>query len=260
VPFAYYPRKSRALPSGYQILSDRGRQSLIRGTTLLVEGFPKGIFKATAECTRRMIGLEVADPQLKTLEARSGIVRSPQHLAALRQLQHPSQASTGQASSNTEAHEDEEDPLVVFFDETFQLLKANIENSAREMGVRLSSRFDRELTYVLLYIFIILLLKNASSNYATRAAERLSRFILESLVHLEGVKAGEIAQEYRSRFQEYATSKLFTMADTVLMKEEALVLGRHLTGKNQMLFGAIAMNILTAILEAVRDRIVSLRD
>jgi hypothetical protein len=52
-----------------------------------VNGFPKGIFRAAVECTKRMIGLEIADPQLKALEARGDIVRSPKHLAALQQLQ-----------------------------------------------------------------------------------------------------------------------------------------------------------------------------
>jgi hypothetical protein len=60
----YYPRRSRAVPSGYQIMTDKVRRSLIRGTTLHVGGFPKGIFSAAAEAAERMVGIGLVDLEL----------------------------------------------------------------------------------------------------------------------------------------------------------------------------------------------------
>ena len=42
----YFPRKSKHVPSGYRIMTDEARQrALIRGATLRIDGFPRGILQ-----------------------------------------------------------------------------------------------------------------------------------------------------------------------------------------------------------------------
>jgi hypothetical protein len=83
----YFPRKSKHVPSGYRLVSDEARQrALIRGTTLRVDGFPKGIYSATMECTKRLIGMPLGDSQLKAIEARNDLARPRKHVEVLSQL------------------------------------------------------------------------------------------------------------------------------------------------------------------------------
>jgi hypothetical protein len=65
--------------------------------------------------------------------------------------------------------------------------RCNSEDSAREMGIRLSQRFDRELTFVLLYVFTTLMFRHASDEDSTRAVDALAKAGLSRLAHLEGV-------------------------------------------------------------------------
>ena len=90
----YFPRKSKHVPSGYRIMADEARQrALIRGTTSRVDGFPKGIYFAAMECTKRVIGMPLGDPQLKGIEARNDLIRPRKHVEVLSQLEFSSQTT-----------------------------------------------------------------------------------------------------------------------------------------------------------------------
>lgn len=90
----YFPRKSKHAPSGYRITTDEARRrALFRGTTLRVDGFPKGIYSAAMECTKRMIGMPLGDSRLKAIEARNDLIRPRKHVEALSQLKFTSRTS-----------------------------------------------------------------------------------------------------------------------------------------------------------------------
>lgn len=83
----YFPRKSKHVPSGYRIMTDEARRrALFRGTILRVDGFPKGIYSAAMECTKRLIGMPLGDSRLKGIEARNNLIRPRKHLEGLSQL------------------------------------------------------------------------------------------------------------------------------------------------------------------------------
>jgi hypothetical protein len=89
----YFARKSMEVPSGYRVMADKVRRTLIRGTTLRVDSFPKGIYSATLECTKRLIGIPIGDAELKALEARNDLIRPRKHVEALSRLQFNSQTT-----------------------------------------------------------------------------------------------------------------------------------------------------------------------
>jgi hypothetical protein len=243
---------------GYRHTTDHARRSLIRGTNLLIDDFPKGIWRAACECTEQLLGIPIADTWLKTLEARTGIARSARHLAALRQLTFSSQTSTPPTTSG--AREDNRDfgVLLDLFDETFGLLKLNIEKLANEMGIRLVEKFDRELTYITLYLFTTLLFRGTSSEDPTKISDGLTRTSLARLARFEDVQVSALVHEYRARFDEYRKFRLFTNADRVPMDEGALSIARHLTGSAEMLFGTLVTSFVVATLGPLRDGFASL--
>lgn len=253
----YYPRKSKAMPAGYRKMEDRGRSSLVRGTTLSVEGFPNGIYGAAIENTKRIFGMSIADPRLKSFE-QIGVARPDKHLVALRQLKFSSQTPprTGGA---TQRPAQDHDPLLTLFDETFELWKLHIEKTGREIGVSLRNTFDRELSYLLLYVMTTLLFKRASRQDPTLFADRLTKASLTRLASREGVQVGVLVEDYRVRFEGFRRIQLFTTSDRVLLNEGALVLGRQLTGEPEMVFGTIVTSIVTATLTPLRDALVSVQ-
>ncbi len=83
----YFPPKSKHVPSGYRTMTDEARRSaLIRGTTLRIDGFPKGICSAAMECTTHLIGMPLGDSRLKAIEVRNDLIRPHKHVEALSQL------------------------------------------------------------------------------------------------------------------------------------------------------------------------------
>ena len=102
----YFPCKSKHVPSGYRIMADEARQrALIRGTTSRVDGFPKGIYFAAMECTKRVIGMPLGDPQLKGIEARNDLIRPRKHVEVLSQLEFSSQTTAPADPSRTKTAE-----------------------------------------------------------------------------------------------------------------------------------------------------------
>ena len=89
----YFGRKSKHVPSGYRMMTDKARRALIRGTTLHVGEFPNGIYSATLECTKRLIGIPIGDSRLKAIETRNNMIQSHKHIEALSQLEFTSQTS-----------------------------------------------------------------------------------------------------------------------------------------------------------------------
>jgi len=90
----YFPRKSKHVPSGYRIMTSEARQrALIRGTTLRVDGFPRGIYSAAMECTKRLIGMPLGDSQLKAIDARNDLIRPRKHVEVLSRLKFSSQTN-----------------------------------------------------------------------------------------------------------------------------------------------------------------------
>jgi hypothetical protein len=90
----YFPRKSKHVPSGYRIMTDEARRrALIRGTTLRVDTFPKGIYSAALECTKRLIGMPLGDSRLKAIEARNDLTRPGKQVEALSRLKFTSQTT-----------------------------------------------------------------------------------------------------------------------------------------------------------------------
>jgi hypothetical protein len=87
----YFARKSKQVPSGYRMMTDKARRALIRGTTLRVDDFPNGIYSAALECTKRLIGIPIGDSRLKAIEMRSDLIRPHKHVEALSQLEFTSQ-------------------------------------------------------------------------------------------------------------------------------------------------------------------------
>lgn len=253
----YYPRKSRTIPAGYRKMVDRGRSSLIRGTTLSVEGFPNGIYGAALECAKRIFGMSIADPRLKSFE-QSHVARSDKHLAALRQLKFSSQTPAPRTGA-TQRSAQEYDPLLTLFDETFELWKLHIERSGRELGVSFRNTFDRELSYLLLYVLTTLLFKGASRQDPAPIADRLAKASLTRLAGRESVQIGPLVQEYRARFESFRRIELFTTSDRVLLNEGALILGQQLIGAPEMVLGTIVTSIVAATLKPLQAELASLR-
>lgn len=253
----YFPRKSRAVPAGYRMMADRARRSLIRGTTLQLDEFPKGIFRATIECTERKFGIPIADSRVKSLEARMDVARTREHMEALHQLRLSGQTLRGRDSGDHRHSTPRFESLLDFFSETFELVKAHIEQSAREMEIPLSSRFDRELTFVLLYVFTTLLFMNPSRQDPTSSADRLAKWNLARLSRLEGAQIGDVAKEYRTRFDHFRQIKLFMTSDHILVNDGALSLGRQLAGSADMVFGAIVTGLISAALAPIREGLAS---
>ncbi|MGP8267300.1 MAG: hypothetical protein ACLQOQ_15180 [Beijerinckiaceae bacterium] len=248
----YFSRKSRHVPSGYRIITDKGRRGLIRGTTLHVDGFPKGIYSAALECTKRLIGIPIGDSRLKAIEARNDLVRPRKHVEALSQLEFTSQ-TTAPPDPRRAKPEDQGGPLSGLFRETFELLRNHIGQSADKMEARLSEKFERELTYILLYLFSTFLFIYSRDQDAGSQSDQLTKWSLTELARRDGVQIGALLQEYRHRFDHLRKIELFVSTDRVLMNEGSLQLGRYLTGQDSMLFGTIVQGLLAGVIKSLRE-------
>jgi hypothetical protein len=253
----YYPRKSRAVPMGYRHATDPARRSLIRGTTFLIDDFPKGIWRATCECTGRLLGIPIADTWLKTFDARAGVARPTKHSVNLRQLRFSSQTRPHNQAMLQEKSR-EHDKLLGIFDETFELLKLNIEKAAGRIEFRLMEKFDCELTYIMLYVFKLLLFESALLDDPTKISNELTHTNLARLAGFDDVQFRSLVLEYTARFDAYRRLKLFTNTDRMLMNEGALAIGRHLAGSAESQVCALLTNVVAATIEPLRDRFASL--
>ncbi len=242
----YFLRKSQAVPSGYRSMTDQGRRALLRGTTQYVDSFPRGIWHATLECTKRMIGLPIGDTNLKIFDTENDVARPQKHLEALRQHKFTSQSIFGAAA------EQRRDPITEMFDQTAVLLSDRLEEAAHEMDLRLGQKFERELTYVLLYVFTTLLF-SVSREDPIAAADQLTQYHLKRLASTDGTSLSELVHEYRRRFAGYKGIELFGTGDRVLVNEGALVLGRQLADQPNMVFGTIVTSTIAAVLKPLRD-------
>jgi hypothetical protein len=65
----YFPRKSRLVPKGFRFARDDERSVLIRGVNDQAEDFPFGTHARVERYTKRILGMSIADPRLKALEA-----------------------------------------------------------------------------------------------------------------------------------------------------------------------------------------------
>jgi len=248
----YFARKSKQVPTGYRMMTDKARRALIRGTTLHVDGFPNGIYSAALECTKRLIGIPIGDSRLKAIEARNDLVRPHKHVEALSQLEFTSQ-TTGPPHPRRPKPEDQRGPLSGLFRETFELLRNQIGQSANKMEVRLSANFERELTYILLYLFTTLLFISSRNQDAGSQSDQLTKWSLTELARHDGAQIGALLQEYRHRFDQFRKIELFVGTDRVLMNEGSLQLGRCLTGQDSMLFGTIIQGLFAAVIKSLRE-------
>lgn len=82
----YYPRKSKLCPKGYLFFEKEHGRAWLRGVNDFADEFPAGIVWRTVEFCKRRLGLEIADPDLKSLE-RVAATRPARHIALLSQLQ-----------------------------------------------------------------------------------------------------------------------------------------------------------------------------
>jgi hypothetical protein len=255
----YYPRKSRVVPSGYRMMGDQSRRSLIRGTTLQVGDFPQGIFRAVLECTGRMVGTPIADTRLKALESRNDIIRPGKHLENLRRIKfssHTSFESDGDVQNNQEL---DHDKLFNLFRETLELLKEHIRKYEDQLDITLSYRFDQELTYLLLYLFTTILFMSASLENPGQSADRLVKWSLAGLSHLGENKAEDIIGEYQKRFDHFRQIELFTTEDHILVDEGSSSVGQQLSGVPNMLFGGIAIGLISTVIVSLREELISIQ-
>jgi hypothetical protein len=149
--------------------------------------------------------------------------------------------------------------LFRLFLDAYDSLKGEVENTAREQEIHLSARFEREFTYLLLYVFTTLLIVTATRENPASSADELVRLNLTRLSQLESVQLGALVQEYRNRFDHFRQIELFTTRDRFLVNEATLIIGRYLTGTDDMLFGAIAGGYLLASVGLLRESIGSLQ-
>ena len=105
----YFARKSKQVPSGYRMMTDKARRNLIRGTTLYVDGFPKGAYAASLECTKRMVSIPIGDTRLKSFDARNDLVRPRTHLEALSKLKFTSKTAAPTDGGRPSAREGRSD-------------------------------------------------------------------------------------------------------------------------------------------------------
>ncbi len=81
----YFPRKSRQAPKGFRFAAESERSVLIRGVNDQAEDFPFGTHDRVVRYTRRILGMPIADPRLKSLEAVS-IKIPPEHVRLMERL------------------------------------------------------------------------------------------------------------------------------------------------------------------------------
>jgi hypothetical protein len=249
----YFARKSKQAPSGYHMMTDKARRALIRGTTLHVDSFPNGIWSATLECTKRLIGIPIGDTRLKAIEARTDLVRPRKHIEALSQLEFTSQ-TTAPPDPRKPKPEEHVGQLSRLFHETFELLRNHIGQSAKKMEARLSENFDRELTYILLYLFTTLLFTSRRDQDAELQSDQLTKWSLTELARRDGTQIGALLQEYRHRFEHFRKIELFVGTDRALINEGSLQLGRYLTGQDSMmLFGTIVQGLVAGVIKSLRE-------
>jgi hypothetical protein len=139
------------------------------------------------------------------------------------------------------------------FRETFELLRNHIGQSADKMEVRLSANFERELMYILLYLFTTLLFISSRDQDAGSQSDQLTKWSLTELARRDGAQIGALLQEYRRRFDHFRKIKLFVSTDRVLMNEGSLQLGRYLTGQDSVLFGTIVQGLFAAVINSLRE-------
>ena len=233
-------------------MTDKARCALIRGTTLHVDGFPNGIYSAALECTKRLIGIPIGDFRLKAIEGRNNLVRPRKHVEALSQLEFTGQ-TTAPPDPRRPRPEDQGGPMSGLFRETFELLRNHIGQSADKMEVRLSANFERELTYILLYLFTTLLFVSSQDRDAGLQSDQLTKWSLTELGRRDGAQIGALLQEYWHRFDHFRKIKLFVGTDRVLMNEGSLQLGRYLAGQDSMLFGTIVQGLFAAVIKSLRE-------
>jgi hypothetical protein len=80
----YHMRKSKRLPSGYQVT--RVAQPFLLATNMAVPAFPLGMYEAMSECTARVIGISLVSPQLREERLFRGFSRPLGHLRSVEAL------------------------------------------------------------------------------------------------------------------------------------------------------------------------------
>lgn len=154
--------------------------------------------------------------------------------------------------------EDQDEPLSGPFRETFELLRDHIGRSADKTEVRLAENFERELTYILLYLFTTLLFMSDRDHDAGPKSDQLTKWSLTELARRDGHQIGALLQEYRRRFDIFRNIKLFATTDRVLMNEGSMQLGRYLTGRDSMLFGTVVSSQVAIVIPTLREELTRL--
>ena len=80
----YHPRKSRRLPSGYQMATGAEFNRLLLGTNEYLAGFPEHLADAIAKTSERLFGARVRPPQVREALGRAIFERPTDHLARLK--------------------------------------------------------------------------------------------------------------------------------------------------------------------------------
>jgi len=80
----YHPRKSRRLPSGYQIATDAEFNRLLFGINEYLAGFPEHLADAIAKASEGLFGVRVRPPQIREALGRAIFERPTDHLARLK--------------------------------------------------------------------------------------------------------------------------------------------------------------------------------
>jgi hypothetical protein len=79
----YHPRKSRRLPSGYQIAVGADSNRLLLGINEYLAGFPEHLADAIAKTSERLFGTRVRPPQVREALGRAIFERPTDHFARL---------------------------------------------------------------------------------------------------------------------------------------------------------------------------------
>jgi len=257
----YYPRKSQFLPSGYKFVSDKKRPLLIRGTTRKLNSFPKGIFRATCECTEKMLGVAIADSRLMSLDKRTGFLRPQKHSEALRLRTYVFSRSTSTDHSTStdpiaeNAMSDDDNPLFKIFSGTFNSLKLFTQETATESNAQLRVDYERQLTYLLLYVFTTLFFKNISRNEGTLAADHLTRWCLTRLSRNEGVHFKRMLEDYRHQFNKFRDVGILTKTSGEI--EVASFVSRLLVQHDSVLFGIFMVRGMVQVFVSLQEEMMA---
>ena len=247
----YYPRKSRALPSGYRFNPNQRQSRLFRGTNDFVEGFPSGIYQAALERSKQIIGIPIVDSALKDLAHLRLEKRGQSHLEKLGKLS----SSTLTATPNDG---NRNDLLGIFWKSYFDIKKL-VEQAVDNSGDEVGEEYDREFVYVMLYVFTALLFRNGTGRNPASICDQLSEAVLTEYAEAAGDTMGAVVKQYSARFARYQEIDLLFAADEFLMREGSLTLGQNLIGKPAMILGTIAASNLMRALKPLNDSIAKLR-